>query len=151
MPILRGVLGKGTECPRINLHYHPYARERADGQAVVCPLLLGRSPTRGVAPKQHWVIFGLALSLNPLARGCRRIWRGEIWKYGFGGAVADLGLLISGSRRRPRRSQLRGQLRHDRSQQLAEGATASFLSGIFGLALSLNPLARGCRGRKSVE
>src|SRR5260221_9634131 len=25
------------------------------------------------------------------------------------------------------------------------GATASFLSGIFGLALSLNPLARGCR------
>jgi hypothetical protein len=30
-----------------------------------------------------------SLSLNPLARGCRRIWRGEIWKYGFGGAVAD--------------------------------------------------------------
>src|SRR5258707_7072636 len=66
-------------------------------------------------------IFGLALSLNRLARGCRRIWRGEIWKDGFGGAVADLGLLISGSRRRPRRSQLRGQLRHDRSHQLAEG------------------------------
>ena len=84
-------------------------------------------------------------SLYPLARGCRRIWRGEIWKYGFGGAVVDLGLLISGSRRRPRRSQLRGQLRHDRSQQLAGGATACFLSGIFGLALSLNPLARGCR------
>src|ERR1019366_4156210 len=33
----------------------PYlsAREGADGQAVVCPLLRGRSPTRGVAPKQH--------------------------------------------------------------------------------------------------
>src|ERR1019366_9025242 len=30
-----------------------YAREGADGQAVVCPLLRGSSPTRGVAPKQH--------------------------------------------------------------------------------------------------
>ena len=29
------------------------AREGADGQAVVCPLLRGSSPTRGVAPKQH--------------------------------------------------------------------------------------------------
>src|ERR1700694_1371644 len=29
----------------------PYARE---GQAVVCPLLRGSSPTRWVAPKQHW-------------------------------------------------------------------------------------------------
>src|SRR5260221_9989976 len=73
-------------------------------------------------------IFGLALSLNPLAHGCRRIWRGEIWKYGFGGAVADLGLLISGSRRRPRRSQLRGQLRHDRSHQLAEGGGRALTS-----------------------
>ena len=51
-------------------------------------------------------------SLYPLARGCRRIWRGEVWKYGFGGAVADFVLVISGSRRRPRRSQVRGQLRH---------------------------------------
>src|SRR5260221_6916455 len=65
-------------------------------------------------------IFGLALSLNPLARGCRRIWRGEIWKYGFGGAVADLGLVISGSRRRPRRSQLRGQIRRARARPPAE-------------------------------
>jgi hypothetical protein len=32
---------------------HPYAREGADGQAVVCPLLRGSSPTRWVAPKQH--------------------------------------------------------------------------------------------------
>src|SRR5260221_14314248 len=34
------------------------------------------------------------------------------------------------------------------------GATASFLSGIFGLALSLNPLARGCRrnlARRNME
>src|SRR5665811_1982897 len=29
------------------------AREGAAGQAVVCPLLRGSSPTRGVAPKQH--------------------------------------------------------------------------------------------------
>src|SRR6202166_4164455 len=28
-------------------------REGADGQAAVCPLLRGSSPTRGVAPKQH--------------------------------------------------------------------------------------------------
>src|SRR5665647_808530 len=30
-----------------------YAREGADGQAVVCPLLRGSSATRWVAPKQH--------------------------------------------------------------------------------------------------
>src|ERR1700687_3345914 len=94
-------------------------REGADGQAVVCPLLRGSSPTRGVAPKQHRGLrraFSPAFragSLYPLARGCRRIWRGEIWKYGFGGAVTDFVLVISGSRRRPRRSQGRGQLRHD--------------------------------------
>src|SRR5258708_30322288 len=28
-----------------------------------------------------------SLSLNPLARGCRRSWRGEVCKYGFGGGV----------------------------------------------------------------
>src|ERR1700693_3088691 len=28
-------------------------REGADGQAVVCPLLRGSSPTRWVAPKRH--------------------------------------------------------------------------------------------------
>ena len=39
--------------PRVNLVYQPYAREGADGQAVVCPLLRGSSATRGVAPKQH--------------------------------------------------------------------------------------------------
>ena len=37
---------------RVNLTYQPYARAGADGQAVVCPLLRGSSPTRGVAPKQ---------------------------------------------------------------------------------------------------
>jgi hypothetical protein len=39
-----------VQSPRVNPSYHPYARE---GQAVVCPLLRGRSPTRSVAPKQH--------------------------------------------------------------------------------------------------
>src|SRR5450631_3964797 len=93
-----------------------YAREGADGQAVVCPLLRGSSPTRWVAPKvpgltsfvtltraraRQWSArcygvarqrdgsrqnsigvsgvlslrhFGLAGSLYPLARGCRRTW-----------------------------------------------------------------------------
>src|SRR5450759_4038832 len=36
--------------PRVNLLCHPYARE---GQAVVCPLLRGRSPTRWVAPPRE--------------------------------------------------------------------------------------------------
>src|ERR1700693_1816969 len=38
--------------PRL-FYLSPLAREGADGQAVVCPLLRGSSPTRGVAPKQH--------------------------------------------------------------------------------------------------
>jgi hypothetical protein len=38
---------------RVNPFPHPHAREGADGQAVVCPLLRGSSPTRWVAPKQH--------------------------------------------------------------------------------------------------
>jgi len=102
--------------PRVNLNYHPYARAGADGQAVVCPLLRGSSPPRGVAPKQHrglrrafspWVPKNLARRnmasagamlldrLGPPGRG--RGWRqhdGEV----AGGAVADLGLLISGPR-----------------------------------------------------
>src|SRR5450759_3068202 len=43
-------IGPPAEVPRVNLLCHPYARE---GQAVVCPLLRGSSPTRWVAPKQH--------------------------------------------------------------------------------------------------
>jgi hypothetical protein len=39
-----------------------YAREGADGQAVVCPLLRGSSPTRWVAPKQH---RGLRRAFSP--------------------------------------------------------------------------------------
>src|ERR1700693_6017014 len=79
-------------------------REGAAGQAVVCPLLRGSSPTRGVAPKQHRG----AGSLYPLARGCRRIWRGEIWfrparccSTGSGCSInlnLDLVLLIFGAR-----------------------------------------------------
>ena len=38
--------------PALTSFIHPL-REPADGQAVVCPLLRGSSPTRGVAPKQH--------------------------------------------------------------------------------------------------
>src|SRR3954453_4127047 len=51
-----------------------YARE---GQAVVCSLLRGRSPTRSVAPKQPRASGVLSLRHFGLARGCRRIWRGE--------------------------------------------------------------------------
>src|SRR5450759_1319490 len=38
---------------RVNPFPFFHAREGADGQAVVCPLLRGSSPTRGVAPQQH--------------------------------------------------------------------------------------------------
>src|SRR5260370_18973580 len=58
-------------------------------------------------------IFGLALSLNPLARGCRRIWRGEIWKDRVGTPVTHLDLMISCSWRQHRFSQLRVQPLHD--------------------------------------
>src|SRR5674476_647348 len=51
--------------PRVNLVYQPYSREGADGQAVVCPLLRGSSPTRGVAPKQH---RGLRRAFSPAFR-----------------------------------------------------------------------------------
>src|SRR6202161_2125690 len=75
--------------PRLALLSAIHAREGAAGQAVVCPLLRGSSPTRGVAPKQHRGL-GRALtpafragSLYPLARGCRRSWRGEGCNYGL--------------------------------------------------------------------
>ena len=48
-----------------------------------------------------------------------------IMAYGFGGAVADFVLVISGSRRRPRRSQVRGQLRHDPIATAGWGGRAS--------------------------
>src|SRR5450759_1485918 len=55
-------IGPPAEGPRVNLLCHPYARE---GQAVVCPLLRGSSPTRGVAPKQH---RGLRRAFSPAFR-----------------------------------------------------------------------------------
>src|SRR5260370_800961 len=83
------------------------------------------------------------------------MWGGELWKDGFGGAVADLGLLISGSRRRPRRSQLRGQLRHDRSHQLAEGDLrrpfSPAFSGWFSWPLTRWSQVRGQLGRARSE
>src|SRR5450759_3363595 len=106
----RGVAPKQHRGPRVNLVYQPYARGGADGQAVVCPLLRGSSATRGVAPKQHRglrrafspAFFGTG-SLDPLARGCRRIWRGEGWFRparccSTGAGRLDLDLLISGPR-----------------------------------------------------
>src|SRR6202521_5649132 len=47
--------------PRLS-YLSPLAREGADGQAGVCPLLRGSSPTRGVAPKQH---RGLRRAFSP--------------------------------------------------------------------------------------
>src|SRR6202051_3221571 len=86
--------------PRVYLIYHPYAREGADGQAVVCPLLRGSSPTRGVAPKQHRglrrafspAFFGLVLFI-PWRVGAEEAGAAKdaIMAYGFGGAVADFG------------------------------------------------------------
>src|SRR5258705_4121192 len=52
--------------PRFNPFYHPYARE---GQAVDCPLLRRRSPTRSVAPKQHRGLGRASLRHFGLARG----------------------------------------------------------------------------------
>src|SRR5258708_11209134 len=61
------------------------------------------------------------LEFRRLLCGSRRIWRGEIWKDGFGGAVADLGLLISGTRRPHGRTPVTRPPRHDPSHQLTEG------------------------------
>src|SRR5260221_90522 len=46
-----------------------------------------RQTTAGFLPGiSNW----FSLSLNPLARGCRRSWRGEVCKYGLGGGVNRL-------------------------------------------------------------
>src|SRR6266699_559760 len=57
--------------PRVNHSYHPYARARARPWSPACS-----SP----AFRAGWFLY-------PLARGCRRIWRGEFWFIGFGGAT----------------------------------------------------------------
>src|SRR4051794_40979454 len=69
-----GPANLSIEAPPFTPSVTLYARE---GQAVVCPLLRGRSPTRSVAPKQAGGSGGLSLRHFGLARGCRRIWRGE--------------------------------------------------------------------------
>src|SRR5450759_3692538 len=51
--------------PPVILLFHPYARE---GQAVVGPLLRGRSPTRSVAPKQQRGLGRASLRHFGLAR-----------------------------------------------------------------------------------
>src|SRR5450631_739398 len=92
--------------PALTSFLYLSAREGADGQAVVCPLLRGSSPTRGVAPKQHRGLrraFSPAFragSLYPLAGGCRTSWRGEGWFRrvrccSTGSGRLDLDLLIS--------------------------------------------------------
>src|SRR5450756_1325244 len=81
-----------AEGAALTLFLHPYAREGADGQAVVCPLLRGSSPTRGVAPKQHQ---GLRRAF-PLSLGA---WVPKNL------ARRSFGLLASA----PRRSPVRGQ------------------------------------------
>src|SRR3984957_8758466 len=79
----------GIGAPAFTLSITLSAREGAAGQAVVCPLLRGSSPTRGVAPKRHQGLrraFSPAFragSLYPLARGCRRSRRGEVCNYGL--------------------------------------------------------------------
>ena len=68
---------------------HPYARECADGQAVVCPLLRGSSPTRWVAPKQHrvkrinisTVLAGQKLGIKEVDEG---IWLVSFMHYDLG-------------------------------------------------------------------
>src|SRR5256886_620166 len=83
-----------------------YARE---GQAVVCPLLRGRSPTRSVAPKQPRASGVLSLRHFGLARGCRRIWRGE---FAENKSIANQSPLLKLSLRRVRfqRTSTRQQL-----------------------------------------
>src|SRR5215210_4734536 len=63
--------------PRLPL-LSPSTRARARPWSAHCyALLRGRSPTRSVAPKQPRASGVLSLRHFGLARGCRRIWRGE--------------------------------------------------------------------------
>ena len=83
-PATEGLFAETREAAALTSFITLNAREGADGQAVVCPLLRGSSPTRGVAPKQHrglgraFTPAFRAGSLYPLARGCRRICRGAL-------------------------------------------------------------------------
>src|SRR5664279_5536260 len=87
--------------PRVNPFCHPYARE---GQAVVCPLLRGSSPTRWVAPKQHRGLrraFPLSLGAwvpKNLARRSFGLLVSAARCCSTGSGRLDLDLLISGPR-----------------------------------------------------
>src|ERR1700680_929267 len=79
--------------PRLSYLSPLRGREGAAGQAVVCPLLRGSSPTRGVAPKRH---RGLRRAFSPAFRAGSLYplipWRvgaeeAGAAKYGFGGAM----------------------------------------------------------------
>src|SRR5664279_3836731 len=80
----------------------PLAREGADGQAVVCPLLRGSSPTRWVAPKQHRGLrraFPLSLGAwvpKNLARRSFGLLVSAARCCSTGSGRLDLDLLISG-------------------------------------------------------
>src|SRR5260221_11263593 len=54
--------------PALSLTLTHCAHEGAAGQAVVCPLLRGRSAPRGVAPKQHQGRIFLSSPAYPRAR-----------------------------------------------------------------------------------
>src|ERR1700730_4035309 len=87
----RGVAPKQHRAPALTSFLYLSAREGADGQAVVCPLLRGSSPTRGVAPKQHRGGSGV-LSLRHFGLVLFIPWRvgaeqAGAAKDGFGGAM----------------------------------------------------------------
>src|SRR6202166_439412 len=92
-----GLFPKSGGVPAFTLSITLSAREGAAGQAVVCPLLRGSSPTRGVAPKQHRglrrafspAFFGLVLFI-PWRVGAEESGAAKdaIMAYGFGGAVS---------------------------------------------------------------
>src|SRR6202166_4550418 len=86
-----GLFPKSGGVPAFTLSITLSAREGAAGQAVVCPLLRGSSPTRGVAPKQH---RGLRRAFSPAFFGLVLFipWRvgaeeAGAAKDGFGGAM----------------------------------------------------------------
>src|SRR5450755_685987 len=105
---------KTASGPALTSFPHLNAREGADGQAVVCPLLRGSSPTRWVAPKQHrglrrafspaFRAGSLYLNLIPWRVGPKKLARrSEGWFRparccSTGSGRLDLDLLISGPR-----------------------------------------------------
>ena len=77
--------------PRVNPFYHPYARARARSWSARCyGVARQRDGSRQKAPGSPACFLSAIsgwFSLSILARGCRRIWRGELRFIGFGGAT----------------------------------------------------------------